>query len=325
MRELKLELAALGVPFDHVIEKAELVSLLNGAKAAQSKAAQSKAAPDRRLSSTIPASIHMSVSALRDLIRAHAGRASSCSEKLDLFLLAQSLLKSKPCFVCLDQLLADVSEIVVRLVCCNAVAHRACLARWILTGVAEGKYPSKCPSCPKLLEPAFVTSQILLPSQLQQYNHIVAGLMSLQQSIPASANSNSSFSPPSSLNLRQCPQCGSWIEKGPAMEAFGMPIAEGCDKMTCRCGQQFCFKCGAKDAQCACTGSEHGFFSHRDVLTGYPNSTIGLGGLGGLGSPLVHKRSPPMRRGPSGRSRWLDISCGLERYWARHWRRLAQR
>ncbi len=70
---------------------------------------------------------------------------------------------------------------------------------------------------------------------------------------------------------RQCPRCKVLIEKGPAREIFMFEIP-GCDKMTCRCGHQFCFKCGADRDKCRCTGDEHDFFSHQDVMTDYPGA-----------------------------------------------------
>lgn len=42
---------------------------------------------------------------------------------------------------------------------------------------------------------------------------------------------------------RQCLRCKAWINK-----------TQGCDKMTCRCGYQFCYVCGSEGARCACTG-----------------------------------------------------------------------
>lgn len=35
--------------------------------------------------------------------------------------------------------------------------------------------------------------------------------------------------------MKQCPSCKFWVEKN-----------KGCDHMTCRCGYEFCFRCGAK-------------------------------------------------------------------------------
>jgi IBR domain. len=33
--------------------------------------------------------------------------------------------------------------------------------------------------------------------------------------------------------FKQCPQCKYWVER-----------SQGCDAMTCRCGAQFCYRCG---------------------------------------------------------------------------------
>lgn len=41
--------------------------------------------------------------------------------------------------------------------------------------------------------------------------------------------------------FKQCTQCQYWVEKN-----------EGCDHMTCRCGYQFCYKCGGKYMECEC-------------------------------------------------------------------------
>jgi len=41
--------------------------------------------------------------------------------------------------------------------------------------------------------------------------------------------------------FKQCTQCQYWVEKN-----------EGCDHMTCRCGYQFCYKCGGKYQECEC-------------------------------------------------------------------------
>jgi hypothetical protein len=49
-------------------------------------------------------------------------------------------------------------------------------------------------------------------------------------------------------NIRKCWRCGSGVVK-----------SSGCDKMKCRCGYRFCYKCGAENAQCRCTPSSHGF------------------------------------------------------------------
>eukprot|EP01017_Pseudomicrothorax_dubius_P042732 TRINITY_DN7017_c0_g1_i11.p1 TRINITY_DN7017_c0_g1~~TRINITY_DN7017_c0_g1_i11.p1 ORF type:complete len:163 (+),score=22.59 TRINITY_DN7017_c0_g1_i11:184-672(+) len=41
--------------------------------------------------------------------------------------------------------------------------------------------------------------------------------------------------------FKQCAKCKFWVEKN-----------QGCDHMTCRCGYEFCYKCGGKYRQCEC-------------------------------------------------------------------------
>lgn len=232
-------------------------------------------------------SVAMSVSDLRDLIRSLAGRPSQCTEKQDLFNLAKQLLNRKTCLVCLDELLVTASDTVIRLPCCGSVLHTSCLGEWILKSTQEGVYPHKCVCCAAVLEDQFITKRILVPGDASgKYLRYVAALDGLNQLRNNKGKSSMSQHEQEALRrqgFRKCPSCGAWIEKGPALEAFGIPVAEGCDKMTCRCGCQFCFKCGALNAACTCTGADHGFFSHQEVLSDYPRSHVGSSGLfGGL-------------------------------------------
>ena len=55
------------------------------------------------------------------------------------------------------------------------------------------------------------------------------------------------------LGVKQCPSCREGVEK----------IRRTCNKMSCRCGYKFCFKCGAKDSNCACTGKDHMFWDNQ--------------------------------------------------------------
>ena len=52
--------------------------------------------------------------------------------------------------------------------------------------------------------------------------------------------------------VQQCRSCGAAVSK-----------VDGCDKFMCRCGYKFCWKCGAENAACRCTGREHGFADPR--------------------------------------------------------------
>jgi hypothetical protein len=42
-------------------------------------------------------------------------------------------------------------------------------------------------------------------------------------------------------NFKQCPKCKRWIEKN-----------QGCDHMTCKCGCEFCYRCGKKGCNYNC-------------------------------------------------------------------------
>ena len=254
VRELKKALSERGISFSNIFEKSDLVDLYNEVDAHKP--------------------IKMSVSDLRVLIRGFAGKSQTCFEKEDLYLLAKKLLCEKRCLVCLDELLAGREEIVVRLECCSEVLHVSCLSMWLLESVETGKYPHMCPKCAHPINEQFIQKicTYMTATQIAKYTKIVAGLRELHTS-PGNGDFDGK-----KFGLSQCPKCHSWIEKGPAMEAFGIPVAEGCDKMTCRCGCQFCYRCGAIGANCKCTGNEHGFFSHQDVLRDYPDSNINTAG-----------------------------------------------
>lgn len=60
----------------------------------------------------------------------------------------------------------------------------------------------------------------------------------------------------SDLGMRICVSCGNGVEK-----------KDGCDKMMCRCGAKFCYRCGTEFAMCNCTDDAHIFW---DNITGTP-------------------------------------------------------
>ena len=41
--------------------------------------------------------------------------------------------------------------------------------------------------------------------------------------------------------FKQCPHCNFWVER-----------TQGCDHMKCRCGKDFCYKCGGVYGDCEC-------------------------------------------------------------------------
>jgi E3 ubiquitin-protein ligase RNF144 len=60
--------------------------------------------------------------------------------------------------------------------------------------------------------------------------------------------------------FRQCNGCGIWVER-----------ANGCAKMTCRCGHRFCFVCGTAEGTCGCTPRYHMFYPLQAVLSNWNN------------------------------------------------------
>ena len=264
VKEIKKKLDNLGINYDGIFEKSDLLKLLQ--------------------TSTSSPAISMSVSDLKDLVRSLAGRPSQCSEKIDLFNLARELIgDKKTCSICLDLLLVRPSDSVVRLTCCGAILHTGCVAAWILRSTQDGIYPHKCPACPKgEIDESFVVGKIITPANdtvSGRYLRYVSAVEKLKE-LRAVKKGRSAMTPEEEYQLhsqgfRKCPQCGAWIDKRPSMEAFGITLAQGCDKMTCRCGCKFCFNCGALNAQCNCTSSDHGFFEHEEVINQYPRSQIG--------------------------------------------------
>jgi hypothetical protein len=51
---------------------------------------------------------------------------------------------------------------------------------------------------------------------------------------------------------KSCKNCGIPIEK-----------VSGCEKMKCRCGYKFCYKCGVENATCKCTPAMHGYWDNE--------------------------------------------------------------
>lgn len=48
------------------------------------------------------------------------------------------------------------------------------------------------------------------------------------------------------MKFKQCPFCRFWVEK-----------TEGCDHMRCRCGKEFCYKCGGIYGHCRCMAANY--------------------------------------------------------------------
>jgi hypothetical protein len=261
IKEIKAQLDQRGIGYEGVLEKSELLKLLNET-------------PSSGSSSSV---ISMSVSELKEIVRSLAGRVSQCNEKIDLYNLARELLSKKTCSICLDHLLLSPSEVVLKPPCCQSYYHDHCLRDWVFKSVVEGGiYPHKCPSCSEVMEDSFVVKKLVQAGNDPKYLRYIASVEGIkrQRNLSSTPLSSVELQQLRDLGFRSCPKCHAWIEKGPAMEAFGIPVAEGCDKMTCRCGCQFCYNCGALNADCSCTGPEHGFFSHQEVMSDYPRSHL---------------------------------------------------
>jgi len=232
VKELKEALRRHGVSTEGLLERSELVEALNRAEAATGSGTSAN-----------------STSELKDLIRHFAGKVSGCFERAGLINRARLMLtdrKALKCRICLDELLDDNRPVVCPIESC--VYHCHCLSSWVVKAVEDGRFPVPCPGCLHPLD-AFLI-QARCPEIYQRFARVSVSL----------AEQRGHAEDLAPLGSRRCPRCGVWIEKGPTFSVFGLEIV-GCDKMTCRCGFKFCFRCGAENARCACTGAEHNFYA----------------------------------------------------------------
>ena len=85
--------------------------------------------------------------------------------------------------------------------------------------------------------------------------------------------------------VRRCERCGAGVVK-----------ASGCDKMKCRCGYQFCYQCGTKDATCKCTPSHHVFYDNVNERPDGPDYAAFMRRFGrrfgGGGGGVKRRRGP---------------------------------
>lgn len=175
------------------------------------------------------------------------------------------------CPICLE----PVSVPVLASSCCNTLLHQRCLASWLLAQAEEGWFPCRCPctSCRAPVSEA-LARRALSSEELQRYNLYIkkaAELRALRGVRPL--DSPRSARAYQEMGCRQCPSCGAWIEKHDPMKGGVASIVEGCDLMTCRCGQRFCFNCGRAGGKCDCPGNQgHSFLPHEEVLLNYPTS-----------------------------------------------------
>mmetsp|Transcript_6399 Transcript_6399/g.19014 ORF Transcript_6399/g.19014 Transcript_6399/m.19014 type:complete len:239 (+) Transcript_6399:100-816(+) len=74
-------------------------------------------------------------------------------------------------------------------------------------------------------------------------DHLIAGMAGPPP--PEGALSEELFHEWASENTKQCPSCGTPVEKN-----------GGCDTISCRCGTRFCYKCGYGVAECSTKGCQ---------------------------------------------------------------------
>ncbi|CAE8706135.1 unnamed protein product [Polarella glacialis] len=155
---------------------------------------------------------------------------------------------------------------------CHARFHRECVAQHALAAAQRGLLPLRCP-VPECLEPwpAEIAAWAL---DVQQHELYLAASRSAQEQredehrveeAPVSPRTEEALK---RLGVRPCPRCRCLIQK----QAEG--LLTGCDKMTCRCGSMFCFRCGMEAraggvARCRCVGAHHGFIAQSQVLNNY--------------------------------------------------------
>jgi len=221
-------------------------------------------------------------------------------------LLCQRLKKCPICLSTDDVSLTPMSScggreavgIATRCQRCRAPFHRACVAQYAMTSAEEGVVALRCP-VPACSAPwsAHMPGWALDETQRARYDRAVHAAERLQAAAADIASGSASgsgaapeLSPRSAACLRRagvkpCPRCRALIQK----QAEG--LLTGCDKMTCRCGCMFCFKCGleagaAGAARCRCVGAHHSYITHSQVLSNY----AGHMSLAGAGDQDLTKR-----------------------------------
>jgi len=221
---------------------------------------------------------------LRDLLFKHGMQEvlANAREKEELAdALAQKLFQ---CPICLDSAGEDIDTAAGRRTAsrcdgCKAPFHRACAAGHMKAAAEGGRLPLCCPvpGCKERWRAPMVT-WALDAQELDQYNACVRSVRELRQqtgqnsgSIPAAPVSPRTMQRMKELGVRACPKCAALIEKQ------GAGATHGCDKMTCRCGCKFCFRCGEiagphGQARCSCVEEHHTYLSHDEVLNNYRNS-----------------------------------------------------
>lgn len=213
-----------------------------------------------------------------------------------------------PCPVCLVALKSGDADSpgseqdVLRCHGCKAPFHRLCVAGTSLAAAERAQLPLCCPvpGCGQAWGPE-VVRWALSPEELQRFDAAAEALNSLRSAARTGReDSPRTVEALTRLGVRACPRCCAMIQK----QAEG--LLTGCDKMTCRCGCMFCFKCGLEArsggaARCRCVGAHHGYIPQRDVLNNYGGSRGALSMA--ADQDLVKRPKGPASKGASARLR----------------------
>ncbi|CAK9111339.1 unnamed protein product, partial [Durusdinium trenchii] len=162
---------------------------------------------------------------------------------------------------------------------CGTSFHGTCVATYV-TSQAEQGGVVKCPSCasiwPEEVYSPCLGDQPELQQRFERAKKSQEELLSRRADVQADGTSE--LSPRTKealarLGIRPCPQCRVMIQK----QADG--LFTGCDKMTCRCGCMFCFRCGSEAraggvARCRCVGPQHSYIPRSAVLSNYEGAWV---------------------------------------------------
>lgn len=309
IRDLKKLLARLGLDASGCLEKRDLVkrlqeSLPEGAASSVAEDAASRQPPPTPASPCADAGrapraqarqalAGLPVAELRGLLKCHGAEDAvmGATEKTEL--IDALAMRLSTCPICLDDAEEDatgLAESFQRCDTCRAPFHRQCAGGHALSAAEAGRLPLLCPvlGCHGRWR-AGIVAWALDEGQLTRYNTAVRSLRDLRRS---AGSTDATTSPRMTeelkgLGVRKCPKCGALIEK--QQPGF----THGCDKMTCRCGCRFCFRCGmladpSGRARCQCVGEHHSYLSHETVLRNYDSD-----GFAAFGGPRHDFHVPP--------------------------------
>ncbi|CAE7373739.1 hypothetical protein AK812_SmicGene37885 [Symbiodinium microadriaticum] len=144
--------------------------------------------------------------------------------------------------------------------------HRVCLSKYLIIQAEDGKFPCTCPFCLRPLSLREI-HRSLSPRACRAWLRLHNLWRELRE-LPRQEQDHTNTLEVEEVRMmqdfgcRRCPRCGVWIEK---QEPGWLT---GCDKMTCRCGGRFCFRCGSVEAQCSCSLG-HDFIEQESVAADY--------------------------------------------------------